>query len=79
MSTPVERTRRRELLAETRRIGGHITTGQAHRFYRATGYGPCRTTARKDLQALARGGVLIEHGPDNERAYRINTAKGRAA
>lgn len=73
------RPRRRELLAETRRIGGHITTGQAHRFYRATGYGPCRTTARKDLQALARDGVLIEHGPDNGRTYHLNTAKGRAA
>lgn len=29
-------------------------------------------TARKDLQALARDGVLIEHGPDNGRGYRIN-------
>lgn len=75
----VERTRRVELLAETRRIGGHITTGQAHAFYRATGYGPCRTTARKDLQALARDGVLIEHGPDNGRTYHLNGAKGGAA
>ena len=74
----LERTRRIELLAEIERIG-RITTGQAHRFYRATGYGPCRTTARKDLQALARGGVLIEHGPDNGRAYHLNTAKGGAA
>lgn len=71
-----ERTRRRELLAEIRRIGGHITTGQAHRFYRATGYGPCRTTARKDPQALARDCVLIEHGPDNGRGYHLNHAKG---
>lgn len=70
-----ERPRRRELLAEIERTG-NITTGQAHRFYRATGYGPCRTTARKDLQALARDGVLIEHGPDNGRAYHLNTAKG---
>ena len=75
---PAERTRRRQLLAEIERIG-RITTGQAHRFYRATGYGPCRTTARKDLQALARDGVLIEHGPDNGRTYHLNTAKGRAA
>lgn len=72
----LERTRRRELLAEIERTDGRITTGQAHRFYRATGYGPCRTTARKDLQALARDGVLIEHGPDNGRTYRLNTAKG---
>jgi hypothetical protein len=71
-----ERARRRELLAEIRRVGGHITTGQAQRFYRATGYGPCRTTARKDLQALARDCVLVEHGPDNERTYHLNHAKG---
>lgn len=70
-----ERTRRRELLAEIERLG-RITTGQAHRFYRATGYGPCRTTARKDLQALARDGVLVEHGPDNGRIYHLNHAKG---
>jgi DeoR/GlpR family transcriptional regulator of sugar metabolism len=69
------RARRRQLLAEIERTG-RITTGQAHRFYRATGYGPCRTTARKDLQALARQGALLEHGPDNERAYHLNTAKG---
>jgi len=72
----VERTRRRELLNEIRRVGGHITTGQAHRFYRATGYGPFRTTARKDLQALARDGALLEHGPDNGRTYHLNHAKG---
>lgn len=75
----VDRTRHQALLAEIERTDGHITTGQAHRFYRATGYGPCRTTARKDLQALARGGVLIEHGPDNGRTYHLNTAKGGAA
>ena len=74
-----ERPRRRELLAETRRIGGHITTGQAHRFYRATGYGPCRTTARKDLQYYVRQGVLLEHGADNKRIFHLNTAKGGAA
>ena len=72
-----DRTRRIELLAEIERTG-HIATGQAHRFYRATGYGPCRTTARKDLQALARDGVLIEHGPDNKRIFHLNTARGGA-
>ena len=70
-----DRERHQALLAEIERTG-HITTGQAHRFYRATGYGPCRTTARKDLQALARDGVLIEHGPDNERSYHLNHARG---
>lgn len=70
-----DRTRRRELLAEIERTG-HITTGQAQAFYRATGYGPCRTNARKDLKALVGDGVLIEHGPDNERSYRLNGARG---
>lgn len=66
------RTRRRELLAEIRRAGGPYTTGMAHRFYRATGWGPCRTTARKDLQAMARRGVLVERGPVERRAYTLS-------
>lgn len=61
--------RRRRLLDEIRRVGGRYTTGDAHRFYRATGWGPCRTTARKDLQWWARRGVLIECGPANARTY----------
>ncbi|WP_200309136.1 hypothetical protein [Streptomyces adelaidensis] len=65
------RTRRRQLLAEIRREGGRYTTGQAHAFYRATGWGPCRTTARKDLQWWARHGVLVERGPANGRAYSL--------
>lgn len=78
MTVAEDRARRRQLLAEISRIGGRITTSQAHAFYRATGWGPCRTTARKDLQALARRGVLTEHGPDNARTYTLNTAKGGA-
>ena len=49
-----------------------MTTGQAHAFYRATGWGPCRTTARKDLQAMARRGVLVERGPEHGRTYTLN-------
>lgn len=71
-----ERTRRRELLKEIRRTGGRITTGQAHRFYQATGHGPCRITARKDLAYWARRGVLTARGPDNRRAFTINYTKG---
>lgn len=71
-----DRPRRRSLLAEIRRVGGRITTGEAHRFYQATGHGPCRTTARKDLQYYARQGVLIERGPDNGRLYTL--ARGAA-
>jgi hypothetical protein len=65
-----DRTRRRALLAEIRRIGGRITAGEAHRFYRATGWGPCRTTARADLKYYTRRGVLVACGPANDRAYR---------
>jgi hypothetical protein len=72
-----QRPRRRRLLAEIRRTG-HITTGQAHAFYRATGWGRCRTTARKDLQRLTRDGVLTEHGPDNARTYTLNWKGGAA-
>ncbi|MBE4735770.1 hypothetical protein [Streptomyces caniscabiei] len=63
--------RRQRLLAEIRRVGGRYTTGQAHRFYRATGYGPCRTTARKDLQWWARRGALVETGTADRRGYWI--------
>lgn len=73
-----QRPRRRRLLAEIRRTGGQMTTGQAHAFYRATGWGPCRTTARKDLQAMARRGVLVERGPDNGRTYTLNHTPGDA-
>ena len=69
------RTRRRELLAEIRQYPGVWTTGMVNGLYQATGWGPCRTTARKDLQALARRGVLIERGPVNARTY---TLKGGA-
>ncbi|MBP5913185.1 hypothetical protein F3K34_13170 [Streptomyces sp. LBUM 1486] len=71
-----DRDRRRALLAEIRRIGGRITTSEAHRFYRATGHGPCRTTARGDLQYYARRGVLIARGPDNGRLYALAPQKG---
>ena len=66
-------TRRRRLLAEIRRTGGRYTTGQAHAFYQATGWGPCRTTARKDLQWWTRRGVLVECGPVNNRSYGTTT------
>jgi hypothetical protein len=72
----VERTRRRELLAEIRRVGGHITTGQAHRFYQATGHGPCRTTARKDLKHYVRRGVLAKRGPCDDREFALAPRKG---
>lgn len=74
----VERARRRALLKQIRRTGGRITTGQAHAFYQATGHGPCRSTARKDLAYWARRGVLTPRGPDNRRAFTINYTGGNA-
>lgn len=71
-----DRPRRRSLLKEIRRIGGHITAGQAHAFYRATGWGPCRSTARHDLKYYARRGVLAICGPDNGRRYTLAPQKG---
>lgn len=78
MTDQQQRPRRRRLLAEIHTLGGHITTGQAHRFYRATGWAPGRTTAKKDLQFLKRRGVLVERGPDNDRTYTLNSKGGTA-
>ncbi len=71
----VDRDRRRALLAEIRRIGGRITAGQAHAFYRATGHSPCRSTARADLKYYTRRGVLTACGPDNGRAYTLRSSR----
>ncbi|MDX2763370.1 hypothetical protein PV729_45550 [Streptomyces europaeiscabiei] len=73
-----DRDRRLSLLAEILRIGGRITTGQAHAFYQATGWGPCRSTARADLKYYVRRGVLAAHGPDNGRLYALAPTRGGA-
>ena len=73
-----DRPRRRQLLEEIHRIGGQITTSEAHAFYRATGYGPCRSTARGDLKYYTRRGVLAQRGPDNGRVYALAPQKGAA-
>jgi hypothetical protein len=72
-------TRRSHLLDEIRRTGGRYTTGQAHAFYQATGYGPCRTTARKDLQWWTRQGFLQQHGLEDGRFYTLANRKGGTA
>ncbi|MER6430875.1 hypothetical protein ABT272_24515 [Streptomyces sp900105245] len=46
-----------------------ITTGHVMRLYGQLGIAPKRATARGDLKALARCGVLTEHGPCNQRHY----------
>jgi len=63
--------RRRQLLAVIEEQGGGWKTSQVMRLYRQRGWGCCRSTARGDMQLLARQGFLTEHGPDNERTYRL--------
>ncbi|WP_369248079.1 hypothetical protein [Streptomyces sp. R41] len=61
------------LLAEARRNPRRqITTSGALRLYSRLGIAPKRTTARADLKALARRGVLIERGPRNQRHYALS-------
>ena len=73
--TAVLNQRRRNLLTVIREQGGVWRTGDVVRLYRAQGWGCCRSTARGDLQYLARQGFLVEHGPEDGRWY---TAGGRA-
>lgn len=73
-----EHLRRRRLLNAIRTQGGTWPTGRAHALYQALGYGPNRRTAKLDLRYWARRGLLIEDGPDNGRAYRLNHAQGVA-
>lgn len=68
----LERARQRQLLDEVRRLGGRISTGQAHAFYQTAGWGSCRTTARRDLRYYARRGVLTERGGADNRFYTLN-------
>jgi len=70
-----QQTRRRRLLAEIRTLRGNWPTGRVHKLYRDLGFGPCRTTARRDLRYWTQRGVLIELGPTNGRTYRLNTRK----
>lgn len=73
-----QQTRRRRLLTEIRSVGGDWPTGRVHRLYRALGFGPSRTTARRDLRYWASHGVLSELGPANGRTYRLNTTRGNS-
>lgn len=70
--TAVLHPRRAQLLAVIGEQGGVWKTGDVMRLYRDRGWGCCRSTARGDLQYLARHGFLIEEGPDNDRTYRLN-------
>lgn len=70
--------RRRARLLDTIRQQPHeVRTGEVMALYRAQGWGPSRTTARRDLQYLARRGQLAEHGAPNDRYYTLRK-DGRA-
>ncbi|MFJ3923073.1 hypothetical protein [Streptomyces sp. NPDC090022] len=55
---------------------GPITTGMAHREYQARGI-PCRTTARRDLEQLAREGLIHPVGAENDRKYLLTKVGDR--
>ncbi|MFD6024525.1 hypothetical protein [Streptomyces griseoluteus] len=75
MPNAAARARRQELLEAMRAEPRHWTTGQVTDLYVANGWGCNRSAARADLRALAADGHLIEHGPENERSYRLNAAQ----
>jgi len=66
--------RRARLLAAIRTNPGEWSTSRAHAVNRAHG-APKSKTARDDLQALHRAGLLTAHGTDDHRTYLL-TAKG---
>jgi predicted transcriptional regulator len=67
------------LLAAIRKEGGEWTTERARVTYALLGRDvPCRRTCRRDLDLLARRGLIARHGPDNNRHYTLNP-KGQAA
>ncbi|MFI2242631.1 hypothetical protein [Streptomyces chrestomyceticus] len=58
------------LLAEARqRPHGRITSGAARKAYARLGLAAKRSTARRDLKALAAEGLLTACGPDSRRYY----------
>ncbi|EST25801.1 hypothetical protein [Streptomyces roseochromogenus] len=52
-----------------------ITTGRVMGLYQQLGIAPKRATARGDLKALARLGLLTEHGPRHRRCYALSPAQ----
>lgn len=56
---------------------GEWTTRRVQHLYQARfGPGDWRRKARGDLDQLARQGLLIEHGPENQRHFTLNTWNG---
>lgn len=70
-------TRQQQLLNALRDHRGAVTTRRVHDVNRRLG-APKRTTARSDIAALHRAGLLIEGGADNARFYLL-TRKAAAS
>ncbi|WP_372407741.1 hypothetical protein [Streptomyces luteireticuli] len=68
---PPLNARRLRLLDVIRHISGEWTTLRAHRLYRGAGWGPKRSTARRDLNALARSGYLVQHETYGRRFFTL--------
>lgn len=69
MSAP---TRLALLRRAVRDYQGAWTTQKVRALYAAHNYdAPLRSTARDDLARLARQGLLVQHGPDNNRTYTL--------
>lgn len=60
--------RQTQLLDALRAHRGVVTTGQVHEANRLLG-APKRTTARRDIAALHRAGLLIQGGATDARFY----------
>lgn len=67
--------RQQKLLAELLDHRGVVTTGRVHEVNRSLG-APKRTTARSDVTALHRAGLLIQGGNEDARFYLL-TRKSR--
>jgi DeoR/GlpR family transcriptional regulator of sugar metabolism len=77
MAVSTAEQRRARLLDAIRSEPREYRTREVMDLYRANGWGPSRTTARRDLQYLARHGQLVDHGTDDNRFYTLRK-DGRA-
>jgi DNA-binding IclR family transcriptional regulator len=68
--------RQQRLLDALRADSGPVTTGRVRALNSTLG-APKRTTARHDISALQREGLLIEDGTDNDRFYLLTQEQDR--
>ena len=69
--------RQQQLLDALRARRGVVTTGRVHEVNRTLG-APKRTTARHDITALHRAGLLIQGGADDARFYLLTRKAARS-